>query len=150
MNHLLYLALAVVTHAVVGYTLVRVFTSCNPAIGLVAGIFPDIDLYFGHLWDFPLVHRGLVHTPFFLAVLLCVVALVGSSERVVLGVGIAFLSHLLIDSFTNAGIMWLYPASVHSFSYDISIHSAVADVVFWCLSLGVIRWGGRDRLRFFE
>ncbi|WP_139025475.1 metal-dependent hydrolase [Haladaptatus paucihalophilus] len=42
-----------------------------------------------------------------------------------------FLSHLVVDTFTNAGIMWLYPLSIRYFSYEISIHSWTGDVVIW-------------------
>lgn len=146
MNHLLYLVLAVVTHAVLGYALVRVLTPVSPAVGLLGGVFPDVDLYFGRLWNFPLVHRGLVHTPLFLGTVVVGLLLAGVPEWAVVGVGVAFLSHLAVDSFTHAGIMWLYPVSVQHFSYDVSAHSAVGDAVLWAVSAGMVRWGGRDAL----
>lgn len=147
MNHLLYLVLAVATHAAVGYALVRVLTPAPPVVGLLGGIAPDIDLFFGRIWAFPLVHRGVIHTPLFLVILVGGLALAGSSEWVALAVGISFCSHLVMDSFTDAGIMWLYPASVYHFSYDVSLHSAAGDVTLWGVSLGLVRWGGRDKLR---
>ncbi|MFC7203062.1 metal-dependent hydrolase [Haloferax namakaokahaiae] len=145
-GHTLYLVAAITTHAAVGYALVRVLTPAPPVVGLLGGIAPDIDLYFGRLWEFPLVHRGVVHTPIFLGLLLVVLLLVGVRRWVVAGFGLAFVSHLLIDSFTNAGILWLYPVRTTHFAADISIHSALGNGILCALSLGLVRWGGRNRL----
>lgn len=146
MNHSLFLAAAIATHAIVGYALVRFLTPIPPIVGLLGGITPDIDLYFGRIWEFPLVHRGLVHTPFFLLVLLGILLFIGVRKRVIIGFGLAFLSHLVIDSFTNAGILWLYPVTTYHLSRDISIHSFVGNAILWGISLGLIRYGGRNQL----
>ncbi|WP_410767349.1 metal-dependent hydrolase [Haloferax sp. DFSO60] len=146
-GHTLYLVAAIATHAVVGYAIVRVLTPAPPLVGLIGGVAPDVDLYFGRLWEFPLVHRGVVHTPFLLGVLLAVLLFAGVRKWVALGFGLAFFSHLVIDSFTKTGILWLYPVSSHHFSADLSMHSAVGNAILWGIALGIVRWGGRNRLR---
>ncbi len=76
----------------------------------IGGVIPDLDLLLQY--GFPFVHRGIVHTPFFLAV--CVVFLylvVDSSTTFAFGAG--FLSHLLLDIITPSGIPLLYPLPVY-------------------------------------
>lgn len=152
-DHYVFLASAIATHAVVGYALVRVFTSAPPALGIFAGVAPDVDLLFAPTWEFPLVHRGLTHTPLLLGVALGGLLLLdvyGNTvlpDDAVVGAGIAVLSHLVIDSFTNAGIMWLYPLSVRHFAYDLSIHSFAGTLLLWGVAAGLVYRGDRDWLR---
>lgn len=76
----------------------------------IGGIIPDIDILLSY--GFPLVHRGIVHTPFFLAV--CVVFLYLIMESpVTFAFGAGFLSHLLLDIITPSGIPLLYPLPVY-------------------------------------
>lgn len=147
MDHFGYLAFAIGTHAAVGYAVVRLLTSGPPVVGVLVGVAPDLDLLFGTSLAFPFVHRGLFHTPFLLVVLLGLLLLADSPRWVVVGVAGAFLSHLVIDTFTNAGIMWLYPLSMHFFAADIAIHSTVGNLALWAMALVTIRWGGRNRFQ---
>ena len=57
----LFLVSAFATHAVVGYALVRGFTDADPRLGIVLGLFPDVDFWFPAAWGWPFVHRGLTH-----------------------------------------------------------------------------------------
>ncbi|WP_332897281.1 MULTISPECIES: metal-dependent hydrolase [unclassified Haladaptatus] len=143
LDHALYLIFAIATHGLVGYVLVRTLTTAPPAVGIQFAIVPDIDLFFYHVWSFPLVHRGLLHTPVFLGLLSGVLLLVGTPRRIVLALGIAFGSHLVIDSFTNAGILWLYPLTTEHYAYDINIHSFAGNLSFWTLSFVVLAWVNR-------
>lgn len=65
-------------------------------------------------------HRGILHTPIFWSGLIGLIYLILSLIKVVpaplqnnitLGLGAGVLSHLLLDTFTGRGIMWLYPFS---------------------------------------
>ena len=147
MDHFGYLAFAIGTHAAVGYAVVRLLTSGPPVLGVLAGVGPDLDLLFGPSLAFPFVHRGLFHTPLLLAVVLGLLFVADSPRWLVVGVAGAFLSHLIIDTFTNAGIMWLYPLSTQFFSADIAIHSTPGNLVLWGMALVMVRWGGRNRFR---
>lgn len=103
--------------------------------GAIGGLLPDIDHPRSRIANCNVAtkaaavatravagHRGIVHTPFFLlcAALICqtiymryemqepVVALVG-------GVLCGYATHIILDSFNKAGIMWLYPFSSSRF-----------------------------------
>ena len=175
-DHWGYVAVAIATHAALGYALVRTLTACPPSVGAVAGVAPDVDLLFGPVLlgpslSFPLVHRGVLHTPAFLALVVGGLLLagrvranasgrdpgaggVGRSGRapvagsVSLGVGVAYFSHLAIDSLTRSGIMWLYPLSDHSFGLALGVHGVAGTTILWLGSIGLVRWGGRGGLRW--
>ncbi|WP_227356750.1 metal-dependent hydrolase [Haladaptatus salinisoli] len=131
--HLLSLLPAVLTHGVVGYALVRTLTDEPPALGFLAGVLPDIDLYFGRHWRFPLVHRGAVHTPLFVLGCCAALYLATRDRSVAVAAGLAALSHLVIDSFTDMGIPWLYPLSARYFSYDVEMHGVRNTILIWTL-----------------
>ncbi|WP_394342403.1 metal-dependent hydrolase [Salinigranum rubrum] len=99
----------------IGYTIVSVMREPAPIVGVVGAIFPDIDLLFAPAWSFPLVHRGITHTPLCGAVVVVSIwswrrsrphpsSLSLFSTAVTLGYG----SHLIVDSFTASGVPWLY------------------------------------------
>ncbi|MFC6731005.1 MULTISPECIES: metal-dependent hydrolase [unclassified Haladaptatus] len=138
LDHTLYLVFAIATHGLVGYVLVRTLTTAPPAAGFLFAVAPDVDLFFHHLWTFPLVHRGLLHTPVFLGILAVSFLLVGASRRLLFALCVAFGSHLVIDSFTNAGILWLYPLTVEHYAYDVDIHSVAGNLAVWTVSLVVL------------
>lgn len=130
-DHLRYLAVAVCTHAVVGYTAVAAFTDASPGVGAVTGVAADVDLLFPHGWLFPFIHRGLTHTPAFLlfVVAVCYAARAGT-ERVT-AVVCGFGTHLVLDTATRTGVMWLYPAATARYALPMSGHSAEATLALW-------------------
>ncbi|MFC7009441.1 hypothetical protein [Halalkalicoccus salilacus] len=49
-ERVLFLTIAVLTHGIVGYALVRAFTDVNPTGGFFLGILPDVDFLFPAAW----------------------------------------------------------------------------------------------------
>ncbi len=87
----------------------------------IGGIIPDLDLLLQY--GFPFVHRGIIHTPFFLTV--CVVFLylvVDNSTTFAFGAG--FLSHLLLDIITPSGIPLLYPLPVY-YTLNLAVYNNI-------------------------
>ncbi|AGB17319.1 putative membrane-bound metal-dependent hydrolase (DUF457) [Halovivax ruber XH-70] len=141
-----FLAIVFATHAFVGYTLVRAFTTADPRLGLLFGVLPDADFLFPAALEWPFVHRGISHSPF--AWLAFVAAALAVRDRTAgLAVGLAYGSHLLVDSLSPAGIQWLFPLRT-DWSPGLSIHSPIATVVLWagCLGLLVVRTDVLDQL----
>ena len=58
LERVLFLTIAVLTHGIVGYALVRAFTDVNPTIGFILEILPDADFLFSTAWGAPFIHRG--------------------------------------------------------------------------------------------
>lgn len=143
MGRILFLARALTTHAVVGYALVRAFTSADPRIGLVLGVFPDVDLQFPAGWDWPLVHRGITHTPLFALLIVAGVYAVYRDRAVAYAVGLAISSHLLIDSLSPMGIDWLFPLKTTA-SPGLAVHGPAATVLLWGVSIGILIWRTDD------
>ena len=86
-----------------------------------AGVIPDLDVLLD--FGFPLVHRGIIHTPFFL--LVCVVFLYLVTESpVTFAFGAGFLSHLLLDVITPSGILLLYPLPVY-YTLNLALYNNV-------------------------
>lgn len=128
--HALFLAVAVLTHSAVGYAVTRV-TGNPAAAGLQGGVLPDVDLLFGARLSFPFVHRGLLHTPLFV-VLAAAVAYLRTREReTATAVLLGGLSHLVVDSFTAAGVIWLYPLDTRSFGVGWGVHDPLQTVLLW-------------------
>lgn len=146
-NHEIYLLVAILTHGLVGYAVVRGFTRFPPAAAVGGAVVPDVDLFLGPLLGVPVVHRGAIHTPAALAVVVGGALLLGAPRRVLVAFGVGFLTHLVLDSTTSAGVMWLYPASTVDVSLDLPIHGWPATVVLWLSSLALVRFGPRLRRR---
>ena len=88
----------------------------------IAGVIPDIDVLLQY--DFPLEHRGIIHTPFFLIV--CVVFLYLIADKpTTFAFGAGFLSHLLMDLITPAGILLLYPLPIY-FTLNLAAYNNIA------------------------
>ena len=100
----------------------------------VAGIIPDADIIFTSMGTgFPFIHRGFLHTPIFLGIILIGMYLVTKRADICAGFGAGFLSHLFIDTINPTGIMWLYPLTTF-FTLDLATYSnALANY-------GIIAW----------
>lgn len=136
--YLVYVVVAVLTHAVVGISLTDAARRSNPVAGLVGAVLPDIDLLFPPGWPFPFVHRGLTHTPFLAGVVVGVLLLAWPDRRVPVGVAIGYCSHLLIDTFTAEGIMWLFPGLTRSYGIDLHAHGTEGTIVLWTFALSTL------------
>lgn len=137
-----YLLVAFCTHALLGAVLVTVWTGRRPAVGAVAGLAADADFLFPETWGFPFVHRGLTHSPVVLAVVLLVGAALDADEDLLAAVGVGYLSHLLFDSLTPKGVLWLYPVSSAGIGVDLAGHSLPVTVAVWT-TCGVVLGYGR-------
>lgn len=96
----------------------------------IGGIIPDIDMVLQ--WEFPLTHRGMVHSPFFLLVSVVLLYLV-ADKPATFAFGTGFLSHLLTDIITPAGIPLLYPLPLY-FTLNLAAYSSIF------ANLGIIAW----------
>lgn len=131
-EHAVYLLVAVTTHCVVGYALARAFTGAAGA-GMAGALAPDVDLLTSPQWPAPFVHRGIAHTPLF-ATLLIVVAYVLAGRRAAAATGLGVGSHLVLDSLTPAGIMWIYPVSTRHFGVSVGVHGLTPTLALWALA----------------
>lgn len=136
-ERVLFLSVAFATHAFVGYALVRAFTDAPGWLGLIFGLVPDGDFLFPTAWGWPLVHRGITHTPVFaLAVVLGAYAV--RRDRVsTLAVGLAIGSHLAIDSLSPKGIDWLFPLA-QTAGPGLNVHGPLATVLLWTASISLL------------
>lgn len=106
-------------HPLMGYLLVDYATDLNPQWGAIGGIIPNLDLAF-YVWPhhFPLVHRGIMHTPFFAGILAICIAL--WSVRASLGILIGYLAELGVDVFeSHIGVMLTYPLNTTHYALPI-------------------------------
>jgi membrane-bound metal-dependent hydrolase YbcI (DUF457 family) len=106
----------------------------------IGGIIADLDyvLEFG----FPLVHRGVVHTPLILVVSVVLIYLATKRTDVSLSFGIGFLSHLFLDLINPMGILILYPLanyySLNLVHYD-NVAANLGMIVWSCLMILMVR-----------
>ena len=76
----------------------------------IMGFLVDMDFLLGFLGiGFPFIHRGFVHTPIFIIAITLVWYFGRDKSQNALSAGAGGLGHLLLDFFTNQGIMLLYP-----------------------------------------
>lgn len=143
LDHRLYVLLAVLTHAFIGFTLGTVWARGTPAAGAVGGVLPDVDLLFAPEWRFPFVHRGVTHTLFCCALVVGVALAVSPLRRAAPGIALGYLSHLVVDTLTASGIAWMYPVSTTSYAFDVRFHALEHQPVLWLVLLGTLavdRW----------
>lgn len=138
LDHRFWALAAVATHGVVGYALARLATTDGARAGLVAALVPDVDLLFPPAWPFPLVHRGLTHTPLAGAALVGALHAAGARRGVVAGAALGYASHLVVDTFTRSGVPWAYPLSRATVGIPAGVHSVEYDLVFWALALATL------------
>lgn len=96
----------------------------------VGGILADIDVILQY--DFPLIHRGIMHTPFFMAVTVVFLYLI-VEKPTTFAFGAGYLSHLLMDMITPVGIPLLYPIPLF-FTLNLAVYNNVI------ANLGIIAW----------
>lgn len=146
-DHRVYVFFAVLTHAAVGYTLVSVLTDDHPAVGVVGGVLPDVDLLFAPSWTFPFVHRGVTHTLLFVGVVAGAALASDAARWAARGAALGLVSHLVVDTFTRSGVRWLYPLSRDAVAVDASIHSPGPSVLLWSLLLSALLFRRRRARR---
>ncbi|SHO53412.1 metal-dependent hydrolase [Anaerocolumna xylanovorans] len=130
-------------------------------VGVAAGsVYPDIDLDESNLnaedvdlhWENKLDRRGVVHTminvvgvafPFLLiAFVLGKVTSLDFTWIAVLGLSMSVgcIWHMLVDTLTPDGIMWLYPITVYRFRIPL-INNCTIERIFRILVTGVLIYG---------
>jgi len=90
---------------------------------LIASILPDIDILLNQ--EFPLSHRGIVHTPVFMFASMFVIYFMYRNSNASLGFGAGFLSHLFLDTINPTGIAWFYPISSVFISFNLAHYGNV-------------------------
>lgn len=130
-------------------------------VGITAGsIYPDIDHNGSNLntcdvkmgWESKLDHRGVVHTlinsigillPFMLLnLLLKAVTSLNTIVVSILGVSMSIgcVWHMMLDTLTPKGIMWLYPFTLYRFRIPI-IKSYTTERLFRIVVTAVLLYG---------
>lgn len=131
-----FVPIAILTHGIVGLTLGALLFD-RPVVGGLAGMLPDIDFLFPTAIGWPFVHRGITHTLLFLGLLVAILVVIDRSVGGV--VGVAILSHYLIDVTLPTGVPFFYPIVPERIYLDIGIggHSPMVTIAFWviCVSL---------------
>lgn len=136
-GHAVFLAVALATHAIVGYALGAALFD-RPRAGLVGGVLADVDFLFPAALGAPFVHRGITHTA--LAALLTVALVAAVSRRAGWALGAGYASHLLIDATTPMAIPLLYPLSAQHVGVTLDGHSPAATAALWACSAGLVLW----------
>lgn len=99
----------------------------------VGGALPDLDVAIN--FAFPWVHRGIIHTPLVVGLGILVIHITLRNRGLSLALGLGWLAHLLLDTITPAGIMWLYPVATY-FSLNLATYSSLianVGIVIWSL-----------------
>ncbi len=138
LDHRLWVLAAVATHGVLGYALARLATASGGRAGLVAALVPDVDLLFPPAWQYPLVHRGLTHTPLAGAALIGALIAADARRDVVAGAAVGYASHLVVDTFTRSGIAWAYPLSRATVGVPADVHAVEYDLLVWAVALAAL------------
>lgn len=142
LSHLGYLATAVATHALVGYTLGALAFDA-PRAGVLGGVVADVDLLLPLAWEFPLTHRGLTHTGLVVGAAVAVAAT--RSRAAAGGVGVGYAAHLLVDSTTPMGVPLFYPLSAARVGVPMGGHSGPATAALWLCCLAALWARKRSR-----
>lgn len=130
-----FLAVAVATHALVGYALGAVLFDA-PRAGLLGGVLADVDLLVPAAWGAPLAHRGITHSAVAAGVAVAVALAAGRCAAG--GVGAGYLSHLLIDATTPRGIPLAAPFAPASYGVTLGGHSPTATAAIWACCLAAL------------
>lgn len=136
----LFLAVAIATHALVGYALGAALFDA-PRAGLVGGVVADLDLLVPATWG-PLAHRGLTHSALGLGVAIAIAA--AHSRHAAGGVGLGYLSQLVIDATTRRGIPLGAPLWPSHVGIALGGHSPEGTAILWIASLALLAVGRDD------
>jgi len=121
-----WLAMAIGTHALVGYVL-GAATFGRPKVGALGAVLADVDLLFPGPDGSPLGHRGMTHSALALGI---AVAIGGYWGRDVAGsLGIGYASQLAIDATTPKGIPIAYPLTAENMGVTWNLHSTDATIL---------------------
>ncbi len=130
-----------VTHLLFGFSY-GFITRLPVVIVMIGSILPDIDVAFDFF--FPLVHRGVLHTPIAAAVIGTATYLATGKKSWGYAVTLGMLTHFFLDTITPMGIMWLYPFNTAFYSLDlVNAANLTANLVMIVFSLGMVgawRW----------
>ncbi len=125
-----------VTHVLFALTLAYLFR-LPVMYAVVAGLLPNVDALFAAL--FPFTPQGILHTPLFAAFVTVVLYLVTDRKAVALAAGLGLLSHLLLDTLTPLGAMWLYPVTTHHIAVVLfPATDLLANMAIGLYSVGVL------------
>lgn len=120
-DYLVWGTFATIVHYVVPFALIAWGTNYNPWWGAVGGGFMDIDVVLSQFGYVP--HRGVVHTPAMLVSVIAVTYLLGARHGALVGLWVGGMTHLVMDTLTVWGIMWLWPLTRTSFGIEAHLNS---------------------------
>jgi len=141
-GHAALLVSALLTHALVGYTLGRVVVG-RPWVGALAGVVADLDLLVPRAWGWPLAHRGITHTGLALLVAVGLVLAVTRRRDLTVAVGLGYASQLVLDATTPLGVALWYPLSRAAVTVPGNAHAPAPTVVIWVACVGLLAVHGR-------
>jgi inner membrane protein len=138
-------AVAIATHALVGYVIGKVLFDA-PYAGVLGGVAPDVDLLFPAAWEWPLVHRGFTHSLAMAAVAAGIAFAATRDRDATAAVGLGYLAQLLVDASTPKGIPAFWPLTDEIYHLPLNGHSGPETVATWVLCLGVLYRYRADKL----
>jgi len=131
------------THMFVALALADIFRLPRIPAFLAAFVLDlDIILNFTGL-GLPFTHRGIVHTPIFLAALTAIwycgkKAYAKKESKAALGFGVGSISHVMLDFLTNPGVMMLFPLPVFFVMHMADYANLFANAGISLLSIAVV------------
>lgn len=145
------------THTIMSAALVRAaFSDIEQRrgllLGVIAGTFPDVDVFFRSLGEGPLdgmlLHRHFTHSVFFAPVgaLVCVLPFLLRSDerercrRLWSAALLLYLVHLFMDVCTSYGTLLLWPFSSRRLAFDII---SICDPIFMAIFFAGLVWSFR-------
>lgn len=136
-GHTTLLVTALVTHALVGYTLGQLAAG-RPWTGALAGVVADVDLLVPRTVGWPLSHRSVTHTALAALVVAGLVWLGWRRRDVVVAAGLGYGSHVLVDLTTAHGVALAYPLSARKLTLVGGGHAPATTVATWAVCLSVL------------
>ncbi len=133
------------THAIFGLALG--YIAELPIVYLMLGaLLPDMDLILNGAA--PFTHRGIVHTPIAALTIALLFFLLTWRKGSSLALLIGYISHLFLDTFTPAGIMWLFPLE-HTYSLYLFLASgSLGNILISALSIAaILYWVQKTRIQ---
>lgn len=143
-SNLLWLAVAIGTHAVVGFALGAALFG-RPRAGAIAAVVADVDLLFPGPDGTPLGHRGVTHSGLALGIAVAIALYWGRDVAGAVAAG--YGSQLAIDATTPKGIPIAFPLSTENVGVSWNLHGDVATVALLVASAAVLAWTYREELQ---